>query len=228
MSHVKQRFWSIRHAMSRMAPSVLHLLTVQPPAILLPTSRLTLPVNSDVGDALIDLVDSSDSLPVVAVVPLSPPLDNAAPALAEWGTAARVLRIAKPPTRSSNQPYLISLHGLARIKPLQPHPHNPPLSNSLPSFQVQYLPIDKVPNRETIARFKQAALRLLDRLSRDALQSARKESYIKIAIMLEDIADARIPWMADVLIGSTDNDYNDKLGWSHSLSSLSPFLTPSV
>jgi len=27
--------------------------------------------------------------------------------------------------------------------------------------------------------------------------------------MLEDIADARIPWMADVLVGSIDNDYND-------------------
>ena len=190
---------------------------------LFPTLRLTVPVKNSVDD---DIVAHFNAFLIVAV-PL-PSTQQRNPALAEWGTAARVLRIAKPPTRSSNQPYLISLHGLARIKPLQPHPHNPPLSNSLPSFQVQYLPVDKVPNRETIARFKQAALRLLDRLSRDALQSARKESYIKIAIMLEDIADARIPWMADVLIGSTDNDYNDKLGWSHSLSSLSPFLTPSV
>ena len=46
----------------------------------------------------------------------------------------------------------------------------------------------------------------LDRFARDALQS---KSYIKIATMLEDIADARIPWMADVLVGSIDNDYND-------------------
>jgi len=211
--------------MSRMAPSVLHLLTVQPPAILLPTSRLTIPVNNTVGDALIDLLDNTDTLPVVAVVPLTPPFDNVAPALAEWGTAARVLRIAKPSTRSQNQPYLIFLHGLARIKPLHPHP---PPSDPFPSCQVQYLPVDKVPNRETVARFRQAALRLLDRLARDALQPARKESYIKIATMLEDIADARTPWMADVLVGSIDTDYNDKLGWFRSLLSLSPFLTPSI
>jgi len=52
--------------------------------------------------------------------------------------------------------------------------------------------------------------RLLDRLARDVLQPARKESYIKIAIMLEDTADAHILWMADILIGSVDIDYNDK------------------
>jgi len=56
----------------------------------------------------------------------------------------------------------------------------------LPSFQIQYLPGNEVPNRETVTRFKQAALRLLARLARDVLQPARRESYIKIAIMLED------------------------------------------
>jgi len=55
----------------------------------------------------------------------------------------------------------------------------------------------------------QGSNRLLDRLARDALQPARKEGYIKIAIMLEDIADAHILWMADVLVGSIDNNYND-------------------
>ena len=56
----------------------------------------------------------------------------------------------------------------------------------MPSFQIQYLPGNEVPNRETVTRFKQAALRLLARLARDVLQPARRESYIKIAIMLED------------------------------------------
>ena len=39
-----------------------------------------------------------------------------------------------------------------------------------------------------------------------------KEGYITTATMLEDIADARIPWIADVLVGSIDTDYNHKLG----------------
>jgi len=130
---------------------------------------------------------TTDTLPVVAVVALSPPLDNATPALTEWGTAARFLRIAQPPTRSSNQPYLISLHSLACMKLLHPYSQS---SNSLPSFQVQYFQVDKVPNREIAARFKQVALRPLGRFSRDA---ARKQSYIKIATMLEDIADAIPP-----------------------------------
>ena len=45
-----------------------------------------------------------------------------------------------------------------------------PLSNSLPSFRVQYLPENKVLNRETTAQFKQVSLRLLDRFVRDVLQ----------------------------------------------------------
>jgi len=138
---------------------VFHLLTVQLPATLLLTSE------AHVGDALIDLVDNSDTLPVVAVVPLSSPLDNATPALTEWGTAARVLRTAQPLTRSSIQPYLVSLHSLARMKLLHPHPQS---SNSVPSFQVQYFQVDKVPNREIAARFEQVVLRPLDRPSRDA------------------------------------------------------------
>jgi len=43
-------------------------------------------------------------------------------------------------------------------------PHNPLLSNSSSSFRVQYLPANRVPNRKTTARLKQAALWLLGRL----------------------------------------------------------------
>ena len=73
------------------------------------------------------------------------------------------------------------------------HSHNPALSDSLPSLWVQYLPTSKVPNRETTTRSKQAAAGPLDRLVRDALQSATREGYIKIASMLGDIADAHTP-----------------------------------
>jgi len=58
----------------------------------------------------------------------------------------------------------------------------------------------------------QAALRLLDRFARDALQQARKEGYIKIATVFKDLADARTFWTANILIASIDTDCNDKSG----------------
>jgi len=45
------------------------------------------------------------------------------------------------------------------------------------------------------------------------LQPARKEDYIKIVTMLEDVPDDCTPWMADVLVESSDTDYNNKFGW---------------
>ena len=92
--------------------------------------------------------------------------------------AARVLGIANSPMHSSIH---VSLHGLTNIKPLHPHPHNRALSNS---FRAQCLLANKVPNSRTTARSKHAVPRLLDKLARDAVQTARKEGYIKIASML--------------------------------------------
>ena len=76
----------------------------------------------------------------------------------------------------------------------------------------------------TICRWmsKQAASGLLDRLIRDALQSATKEGYIKIASMLGDIADARTPWMVDILTCSTDVDCNNRFCRPPSLFSYHP------
>jgi ATP-dependent Lon protease len=77
---------------------------------------------------------------------------------------------------------------------------------------VEYPPSEKVPSPDAVDRFKQSALRLLDRLANDAGQQSRKEGYHKIANMLDDISNARTPWMADVLIGSVNSEYADKLG----------------
>ena len=52
--------------------------------------------------------------------------------------------------RSSNQACFIS--PFTHINPLQPYPHHPLLSNIFPSFQVKYLPADKVPDRETTTK----------------------------------------------------------------------------
>jgi len=61
------------------------------------------------------------------------------------------------------------------------------------------------------ARFKQATLRLLDRLARDTLWPVKEEDHIRIVTMLDDIPDDRIPWLAHILVGSSDTDCNDKL-----------------
>ena len=136
--------------------------------------------------------------------------------------AARVLGIVKSPTHSSIRACAVSLHGLTIIKPLHPHPHNRALSNS---FRVQYLLSNKATNSRTTARFKHAVPRLLDRLARDAVQTARKEGYIKITTMLGDSRCSH-PWKVDILIGSADADYNNQLDWSSSPSL--PFFIPSL
>lgn len=82
----------------------------------------------------------------------------------------------------------------------------------MPMHDVEYPPPEKLPSHEGVEKFKQSALRLLDRLEKDSLQQSRKEGYRKITSMLDDITDARTPWMADVLIGTVNGEYNDKLG----------------
>jgi ATP-dependent Lon protease len=125
-----------------------------------------------------------------------------------------VLRLVKPPARNPRQPYLVSLHGLTRVRLI--HLSKRKLSGddlaSMPIHDVEYPPTEKVPSPEVVEKFKQSALRLLDRLAKDSVQQTRKDGYNKIASMLDDITDSRTPWMADVLIGSVNGEYNDKLG----------------
>ncbi|KAF8999813.1 Lon protease C-terminal proteolytic domain-containing protein [Cyathus striatus] len=186
-----------------------------------------MPVSKEIGETLLTLIEESDALPVVAAIPLTTPStpNNAnapppilspngdGPALSEWGTAARVLRLVKPPARNPRQPYLVSLHGLTRVRLIHLSTHKisaEDLANLL-SHDVEYPPTEKVPSREPVDKFKASALRLLDRLARDSVQQSRKEGYHKIAGMLEEITDARTPWMADVLVGSINGEYPDRL-----------------
>lgn len=201
-----------------MASSKLPVLALPHPLILLPTSRFTMPVSQHIGEAILALIDESDALPVIAAIPVTnPSSDTTTPVLSEWGTAARVLRLVKPTLRNPRQPYLISLHGLTRVRLIasnDPSSLPPELRADLTLHDVEYPPTERTPSRETVEKFKYSALRLLDRLARDSSQQARKDSYNKIASMLEDITNSRAPWMADVLVGSINGEYNDKLGSS--------------
>ncbi|KAF8154154.1 Lon protease C-terminal proteolytic domain-containing protein [Crassisporium funariophilum] len=138
---------------------------------------------------LLALIEESDALPIVAAIPITSPSTSTAdpdPALSEWGTAVRVLRLVKPPARNPRQPYIVTLHGLTRVRLI--HMSTKQLSAEdllhMPVHDVEYPPTEK---------------------------QSRKEGYHKISSMLDDITDARTPWMADVLVGSVNGEYSDKL-----------------
>ncbi|KAF8714415.1 hypothetical protein AX14_012711 [Amanita brunnescens Koide BX004] len=208
-----------------MAASKLPILALPHPQLLLPASRFTLPVHRHVGDAILALIEESDALPVVAAVPVTsaaPANDGydsapqSEPVLAEWGTAARVLRIVRPPAKASRQPYLVSLHGLTRVRigTSRSTPVALPASewtNTLAHYEVEYPPTERIPGHEAVEKFKYSATRLLDRLAKDSVQQSKRDGYMKIAAMLEDVTDARAPWMADVLVGTINGEYADKL-----------------
>lgn len=193
---------------------------------LFPTLRLTVPVSNDINIALIDLVDHSDAFLIVAVIPSS--LHSKQRCLGP----RRVGHSCPGPlhhkaSNTQSEPGLYCLSRFVCLLALHPYPHNP----SFWLFTLFTLFMTPISSRrqgpkywETTAQLKKAALRLLDRLARDALEPARKEGYNRIATIMEDTIDSRTPWTADIFVTSIDTDYSDKLGWSPSL----PFLTSSI
>ncbi|KAK7441801.1 hypothetical protein VKT23_016463 [Stygiomarasmius scandens] len=225
-------------------PTELPVLPLPYPYILLPASRVTIPLPSDVGEALLALVEKSDTLPIVAAVPAT----NASsqPSFARYGTAARVLRLVQPPStsRRNKQPqiYLASLHGLTRVcleggydQELQVL-RQPVTPSQRPNLAIQPISYPStaqitdtkgtdtsdttaVPSRDAIIKFKMTALKVLQYLAQSVQQQARKDAYLKIAAMLEELKDdvaedledgrdgnkenlEKAAWMADVLVGN--------------------------
>ncbi|KAJ7066744.1 ATP-dependent protease La [Mycena amicta] len=188
--------------------SKLPVLPLPHPTILLPGSRITLTVSVELGEGLLTLIEAADALPVVAAVPVAS--DTNITSLAEFGTAARILRLVRPPGRNSRQSYLLTLHGLTRVSLSTPFTPDP--DNSFIPCDVQYPPSTKeTPSRKVVDAFKQSAHRLLDRLAQDSGQQIRRDGYSKISAMLEDVTDARAAWMADILVGTVNASFADKI-----------------
>ena len=202
--------------------SSLPLLPLPHPLILFPAARISFPVPNTLADAIIPLIEASDTLPVIAAVPVVP---SPTPSLAHCGTAARVLRITRPSSRSFRHPSVITLHGLSRVLIPGPRPEPADLQHTLVEHPVQYsLSYEQMPDHDVVVKFKEAALRLLDRMARDSPTPHKRESYLKIASMMDDVSDQRAPWMADVLVSFVADDYDDKLGTS--IFSLFPISSP--
>jgi ATP-dependent Lon protease len=207
-------------SLSTMAPSTLAVLPLPHPIILLPAARITLPFNLSLGERILSLVDQSDDQPVIAAVPFtnSNGPDSGPSILSQWGTAARIVRIVRPPPRNPRQPYLVSLQGLTRIHLKSPIVFNNDKNNksrsvdSLVVRPVEYPDTNGVPSSESVAVFKGAALRLLDRLANDASQPSRKDGWLKVSAMVEDVSDSKAPSMADVMVAAVNGEYSDKLG----------------
>ena len=145
-----------------------YIITVcQPSSCLSLACTATVPVNSDVGDALIDLVDNSNTF-----------VQQRGPSSGGVGHS-----FSSPSHFKASNTWLDP--ALSRLYPwprrIELSPHNPPLSNSLTSFRVRRQGPKSV-------RPKRAALRLLDGLARDVPQPARKEGYIKTATIVKDTA----------------------------------------
>ncbi|EED81105.1 predicted protein [Postia placenta Mad-698-R] len=193
-----------------MSTSTLPVLNLSPPRILLPTARVTMPVHMSVGEELLQLVQESETQPVLAAVPVS---SGENVILHDWGCAARIVRIVRPPrlvNSSRLRPYLLTLQGLSRVHLLG----NKVTRNTLnaPVDHVVQFPADEgVPTAEAASIFKSAATTLLSRLTKDAAGEARRDLYTKFSVMVEEVSNQRTPWMADVLIASLDADYADKL-----------------
>ncbi|KAI6118128.1 Lon protease C-terminal proteolytic domain-containing protein [Pisolithus thermaeus] len=205
----------------------LPVLPLPFPLVLLPTARLTIPVSRELAEKLQAVLHDSDSSPpIVATIPIPPPIDpssttNFTPPLSTHttgpvhGTAARVVRLvpvrALSASVSPRQPYILSLHGLTRIRLAQPLDLDSQMADSLSERTVHYPPADQVPSHEAAEAFKDAALRLLDRFAKDSVHSQRKDDWLRVSVILEDVPDHRSAWMADVLVAAINCDYTDKL-----------------
>lgn len=197
-----------------MSRSTLPVLALPHPLILLPTGRITLPVQRGIGETLLALVQESEVQPIVAAVPVTSPNGP----LNSWGTSARILRLIRPQARNPRQPYLLTLTGINRVRIVDSAPDVS--SDSSPADvhhgvverRVEYAPPDGIPTMEAVIKFKAAALKLLEQLARDTTQQVKRDSYNKVAVMIEETSDTKAAWMADVMVSNVNGEYLDKLG----------------
>lgn len=187
--------------------SSIPVLTLPQPLVLLPTARLQLFLEEHVGLKLVDLVQHSGAHLVIGTAPCASSYE-----VHSWGTGARVVRVVRTVSRSPDKAYQVTLHGLSRLHYPDPQSGGPFRPNDLVELNVERPEADVPPSQEAVAAFRTAATKLLEHLARDANHQSRRDVYVKISHMLEEVSDDRTPWMADVIVAGINKlDYNDKL-----------------
>jgi ATP-dependent Lon protease len=197
-----------------MSHSSLPLIPLPYPLILLPGARATFPISHKQADALIRLLDSSLSNPVLAAVPLLQ--HEGATTLNRWGVTARVARFVRP-RQHSDEPYLLTLTGTARVRLADNSPSHTTDADalSLPRLDVVHPPPDaqSPPAPDIVQDFKAAAARLLERFAQDNSLSARKrESWVRIAQFVDETEPERAAALADAIVSAVGAEHADKLG----------------
>ncbi|KAI0351613.1 ATP-dependent protease La [Trametes cingulata] len=193
-----------------MAGSTLFpVLTLPQPLVLLPTARLQTFLDEPAGLKLVELVQRSDAQLVIGTVPCTSTSE-----VYSWGTGARIVRVVRTVARSSDKAFQVTLHGLTRLHYPDIHSGAPFSPNDLVELVAERPKADGPPSQEAVAAFRAAATKLLEHLAQDTNQQSRRDVYVKISHMLEEVSDDRTPWMADVIVaGMNKLDYNDKLAY---------------
>ncbi|KAI0632876.1 ATP-dependent protease La [Trametes polyzona] len=187
--------------------SLIPVLTLPQPLVLLPTARLQTFLDESAGSKLLQLVQRSDSQLVIGTVPCASTSE-----VYSWGTGARIVRVARTVSRASDKAFQVTLHGLSRLHYPDTQSGAPFSPNDLVELVAERPKSDGPPSQEAVAAFRAAATKLLDHLAQDANQQSRRDVYVKISHMLEEVSNDRTPWMADVIVAGINKlDYNDKL-----------------
>jgi ATP-dependent Lon protease len=206
--------------------SRLPLVPLPYPLILLPSARLTFPIPNNQADALIRLFNSSITNPVFAAVPFVQ--HDGTTSLHEWGVTARIARFVRPRAQS-DEPYLLTLAGVTRIRLTNTSTDTSPSTNNtaigtgtseassrpLPRVTVIHSPSDaqSPPAPDIVQDFKAAAIRLLERFALDTSQSARKrESWARIAHVVDETEPDKAAALADAIVSAVGAEHADKLG----------------
>ncbi|PCH43054.1 ATP-dependent protease La [Wolfiporia cocos MD-104 SS10] len=203
-----------------MSSATLPVIPLPYPLILLPTARATIPIPGDAGETLLHLVQESDAQPVVAAVPIPSAESDV---LHDWGSSARIVRLVRPPrtgtpSRDRSRPYLLTLHGLSRVYLPNAKDSQGKIGDLL-EHKVELHTNNALPTAEAASTFKAAALKLLDRLVKDAASDTKRDFYMKLATMTDEVSIQRTPWMADMLVANLNAEYADKLDY---LSAVEP------
>ncbi|KAI0370857.1 ATP-dependent protease La [Pilatotrama ljubarskyi] len=189
--------------------TLIPVLTLPQPLVLLPTARIQTFLDEEAGLKLVELVQRSDSQLVIGTVPCTSTSE-----VYSWGTGARIVRVVRTVARSSGKAFQVTLHGLTRLHYPDTHSGAPFSPNDLVEFVAERPKADGPPSQEAVAAFRAAATKLLEHLAQDTNQQSRRDVYVKISHMLEEVSDDRTPWMADVIVAGINKlDYNDKLAY---------------